>query len=50
MVGEVVVYNSAEKLTSDDYPYGRRTTALFSVEYNKRGARTFKRLTQNWQN
>jgi hypothetical protein len=40
-VDDVVVYNSAEKLTSDNYPYGRlRATAFFSVEYNKKGART----------
>jgi hypothetical protein len=45
------VYNSAEKLTSNDYPYGRlRTTAYFSVEYNRKGMRTvFKRLIKNWQ-
>jgi hypothetical protein len=40
-VEDVIVYNSAEKLTSTDYPYGRlRATAFFSVEYNKKGART----------
>lgn len=37
----ITVYHSSEKLTSDSYPYGRlRTTAFFSVEYNKKGART----------
>lgn len=40
-VDEITVYNTAEKLTSDNYPYGRlRATAYFSVEYNKKGART----------
>ena len=40
-VDDVIVYNSSEKLTSDNYPYGRlRATAFFSVEYNKKGART----------
>jgi hypothetical protein len=39
-VEEITVYNTAEKLTSDNYPYGRlRTTAYFSVEYNKKGMR-----------
>ena len=40
-VDDVIVYHSSEKLTSDNYPYGRlRATAYFSVEYNKKGART----------
>lgn len=40
-VEPIVVYNSSEKLTSDNYPYGRlRATAYFSVEFNKKGART----------
>ena len=40
-VDDVIVYHSSEKLTSDNYPYGRlRATAFFSVEYNKKGART----------
>lgn len=40
-VDDIIVYNTAEKLTSDNYPYGRlRATAFFSVEYNKKGART----------
>ena len=40
-VDDVIVYNSSEKLTSDNYPYGRlRATAFFSVEYNKKGSRT----------
>jgi|688.fasta_scaffold433734_2 hypothetical protein len=37
----VIVYSSDSKLTSDNYPYGRlKTTAFFSVEYNKKGSRT----------
>nr|WP_315173541.1 hypothetical protein [uncultured Flavobacterium sp.] len=40
-VEDVIVYHSSEKLTSENYPYGRlRATAYFSVEYNKKGART----------
>ena len=40
-VDDVIVYNSSEKLTSENYPYGRlRATAFFSVEYNKKGSRT----------
>lgn len=40
-VDDIIVYHSSEKLTSDNYPYGRlRATAYFSVEYNKKGART----------
>lgn len=40
-VDDIIVYHSSEKLTSDNYPYGRlRATAYFSVEFNKKGART----------
>ena len=40
-VDDVIVYHSSEKLTSENYPYGRlRATAFFSVEYNKKGSRT----------
>lgn len=40
-VDDIIVYNTAEKLTSDNYPYGRlRATAYFSVESNKKGMRT----------
>ena len=40
-VEDLIVYHSSEKLTSENYPYGRlRATAYFSVEYNKKGART----------
>lgn len=40
-VDDVIVYHSSEKLTSENYPYGRlRATAFFSVEYNKKGMRT----------
>ena len=48
-VDDVIVYNSSEKLTSENYPYGRlRATAFFSVEYNKKGSRTvFKQFAQN---
>ena len=37
----VTVYASTEKLTAENYPYGRlKATAFFSVESNKKGFRT----------
>jgi hypothetical protein len=40
-IEKVRVFESNAKLETNDYPYGRlRATAFFSVEYNKKGART----------
>lgn len=41
-ISPVTVYNTAAKLETDSYPYGRlKCTAFFSVEYNgNKGART----------
>lgn len=40
-VQAVDVYSTGDKISTDNYPYGRlRCTAYFSVEYNKKGMRS----------